>query len=55
VDLRSIVRAQLVSGGVAPEAIDDVAGCTVLRARASISYRRDGGVSGRLLSAIVAR
>ena len=55
VDLRSIVRAQLVSGGVAREAIDDVAGCTVHEPALYHSFRRDGGASGRLLSAIVAR
>jgi YfiH family protein len=54
VDLRRIVRAQLVAAGVDDDAIDDVAGCTVCEAAHFHSFRRDGARSGRLLSAIVA-
>ena len=53
VDLRRIVRAQLVAEGIEAAAIDDVRGCTVGDAARFHSYRRDGQVSGRLLSAIV--
>jgi len=55
IDLRSIVRAQLETAGVAPSAIDDVRGCTVHEHGLYHSFRRDGAESGRLLSAIVAR
>lgn len=51
-DLRRLVRAQLLAAGV--ERIDDVAGCTVGRPDLFFSYRRDGKVGGRHLSAIVA-
>lgn len=55
VDLRRLVRAKLVARGLAPEAIDDVAGCTVLEPERFFSFRRDGARSGRHLSAIVPR
>jgi len=55
VDLRTIVRAQLVAAGVADDAIEDVKGCTKCDATRFFSYRRDGQRSGRLLAAIVAR
>ena len=55
VDLRRIVRAQLISLGLSTDAIDDVPGCTVLDATRFFSFRRDGQASGRLLSAIVPR
>ncbi|MFO0760925.1 MAG: peptidoglycan editing factor PgeF [Byssovorax sp.] len=55
VDLRQIVHAQLEAAGVAPGSIDDVPGCTVCDKERFFSYRRDGQVGGRLLSAIVAR
>lgn len=55
VDLRRIVRAQLESLGIAPAAIDDVAGCTVSEPARFFSFRRDGARSGRHLSAIVPR
>lgn len=55
VDLRAILRAQLREAGLADDAIDDVAGCTVTDAELFFSYRRDGKVSGRLLSAIAVR
>lgn len=55
VDLRALVRAKLLSAGVSPGSVDDVAGCTVLDAARFFSFRRDGARSGRHLSAIVAR
>lgn len=55
VDLRPVVRAQLVAEGVDDAAIDDVAGCTRCDASRFFSFRRDGKVSGRMLAAIVAR
>lgn len=54
VDLRRLVRAQLLAAGLADGDIDDVPGCTVCDAARFFSYRRDGARSGRLLSAIVA-
>jgi YfiH family protein len=54
VDLRRIVRSQLVASGLAEDAIDDVAGCTKCDGARFFSYRRDRDKSGRLLSAIVA-
>jgi YfiH family protein len=53
VDLRRIVRAQLLGGGVAPSAVDDVLGCTVSEPQRFFSFRRDGEKSGRHLAAIV--
>jgi YfiH family protein len=53
VDLRRIVRAQLEAAGIDPAAIDDVRGCTVGDEERFHSYRRDGKIGGRLLSAIV--
>lgn len=53
IDLRKMVRAQLQAAGFAPEAIDDVFGCTVLDRELFYSFRRDGDRSGRMLSAIV--
>jgi YfiH family protein len=55
VDLRRIVRAQLVEIGVHTGSIEDVPGCTACDPARFHSYRRDGAESGRLLSAIVAR
>jgi copper oxidase (laccase) domain-containing protein len=55
VDLRRIVRAQLMSLGLEPSAIDDVWGCTVRDETQFFSFRRDGQASGRHLSAIVPR
>lgn len=55
VDLRRIARAKLTALGLAPHAIDDVPGCTVLDRARFFSYRRDGARSGRHLSAIVPR
>jgi hypothetical protein len=53
VNLRAIVRAQLEAEGLAATAIDDVRGCTVGDRERFHSFRRDGKVGGRLLSAIV--
>jgi YfiH family protein len=55
VNLRRIVRAQLVNAGVAEECIDDVDGCTVGDPDRFFSFRRDGRHSGRHLAAIVPR
>jgi len=55
VNLRRIIRAQLIDAGVVDTNIDDVHGCTVCRADRWFSYRRDGNRSGRMLAAIVAR
>lgn len=55
VDLRRIVRAQLLEAGVPEPSIDDVFGCTVTDPERFFSFRRDGGKSGRHLSAIVPR
>lgn len=55
VDLRRIIRGQLLELGLTGTAIDDVPGCTVLDAEDFFSFRRDGAHSGRHLSAIVPR
>lgn len=55
VDLRKMVRSQLVASGLNDEDIDDVEGCTVLDEAHFFSFRRDGNPSGRMLSAIVGR
>ena len=55
VDLRRIVRAQLVAEGVDASQIDDVRGCSVCDEARFFSFRRDAERSGRMLSAIVAR
>jgi hypothetical protein len=55
VDLRRIMEAQLVASGVARERIDHVRACTVCESDDFFSFRREGAVSGRLLSAIVPR
>jgi YfiH family protein len=53
VSLVRIVTAKLVALGVAPRDIDDVGGCTVLEPGRFFSFRRDGKIGGRHLSAIV--
>lgn len=55
VDLRKLVRAELVALGLVNDSVDDVPGCTVLEPERFFSFRRDGRESGRLLSAIVPR
>jgi purine-nucleoside/S-methyl-5'-thioadenosine phosphorylase / adenosine deaminase len=55
VDLRRMLRAELLVQGLAHSAIDDVWGCTVLEPARFFSFRRDGKASGRHLSAIVPR
>jgi polyphenol oxidase len=52
VNLRQIVRAQLASAGVLPHHVEDVVGCTHSDAERFFSFRRDGQISGRHLSAI---
>lgn len=54
VDLRSMVRAQLIAAGLTDEHIDNVPGCTVLEPNRFFSFRRDKNPSGRLLSLIIA-
>jgi hypothetical protein len=51
-DLRQIAKAQLHTAGVKPEQVEDVMGCTQLESDRFFSYRRDGKLSGRHLSAI---
>lgn len=55
VSLRQVAEAQLRALGLRPEHIDHVAGCTFTDATRFFSFRRDGKMSGRHLSAIVAR
>lgn len=55
VRLDNIVRAKLSALGLKPERIDDVGGCTASEGERFFSYRRDGKVGGRHLSAIVPR
>lgn len=55
IDLRLIVKTQLLESGVAARNIDDVAGCTHCNPTLYHSHRRDAERSGRLLSAIVVR
>jgi polyphenol oxidase len=55
VNLRRIIRAQLVQAGVDDAFIDDVPGCTVCNIERYFSFRRDAEKSGRMLAAIVAR
>lgn len=54
VDLRLMVRSQLLVAGLADHDIDDVFGCTHNEPERFFSFRRDKNPSGRLLSAIVA-
>jgi polyphenol oxidase len=53
VSLARIVTAKLVALGVAEADIDDVGGCTVREPDRCFSFRRDGKIGGRHLSAIV--
>jgi YfiH family protein len=53
VDLRAMLGAELEALGV--RRVDHVRGCTVCEADRYFSFRREGQVSGRMLSAIVAR
>jgi YfiH family protein len=55
VDLRAIVEDKLRASGVEPRSIDHVRGCTHCEGERFFSYRREGQVSGRLLSAIAVR
>jgi len=55
VDLRAVIRAQLLAAGLGAESIDDVRGCTSCDAERFFSFRRQGAESGRMLSAIVPR
>lgn len=55
VSLVRIVQGKLAALGIPAAAIDDVGGCTFSEPERFFSFRRDGRVSGRLLSAIVPR
>lgn len=55
VALVSIVRAKLVSLGIDASRVDDTGGCTASEPERFFSFRRDGKVGGRHLSAIVPR
>jgi YfiH family protein len=55
VSLVRIVGGKLAALGIPDASIDDVGGCTLTEAERFFSFRRDGRVSGRLLSAIVPR
>jgi YfiH family protein len=55
VSLVRIVTAKLVALGVDASRIDDVGGCTASEPARFFSFRRDGKVGGRHLSAIVPR
>lgn len=55
VDLRTILDAKLHALGIAQERIDHVRGCTVCDDDCFFSFRREGQVSGRMLSAIRVR
>ncbi|HEY3496195.1 MAG TPA: peptidoglycan editing factor PgeF [Polyangiaceae bacterium] len=55
VSLARIVRGKLLALGLREEHIDDVGGCTLSEPERFFSFRRDGKVGGRHLSAIVPR
>ncbi|MBM4362697.1 MAG: peptidoglycan editing factor PgeF [Deltaproteobacteria bacterium] len=55
VALGRVARAQLLSAGLAPAHVESVEGCTRSEPHRFFSFRRDGRVSGRHLSAIVPR
>jgi YfiH family protein len=55
VSLVRIVLGKLAALGIPAAAIDDVGGCTHSEPERFFSFRRDGRVSGRLLSAVVPR
>jgi len=55
VSLVRIVTAQLISLGIVASRIDDTGGCTQSEPDRFFSFRRDGKVGGRHLSAIVPR
>jgi YfiH family protein len=55
VNLRLATRGQLLAHGMPNSAVDDVFGCTNSDPLRFFSFRRDGKLSGRHLSAIVPR
>lgn len=55
VDLRFIVTQKLLALGLNEASVDQVGGCTWSEPERYFSFRRDGKVSGRHLSAIVPR
>lgn len=52
VDLVAMVRRQLIAGGVCPENVERVGGCTHTDAHRYFSYRRDGAGIGQHLAFI---
>jgi len=55
VSLARIVHAKLLALGLSETNVDDTGGCTVTEPERFYSFRRDGKIGGRHLSAIVAR
>ena len=55
VDLRRAIQMQLGALGLAPDDIENVAGCTKCDRTRFHSFRRDGSESGRHLAVVVAR
>lgn len=55
VSLARIVAGKLLALGLAESHIDDVGGCTLSEPERFFSFRRDGKIGGRHLSAIVPR
>jgi len=55
VSLVGIVRGKLAALGLRASSVDDVGGCTVTEPERFFSFRRDGKIGGRHLSAIVPR
>jgi YfiH family protein len=55
VDLGLAVRVQLTGAGLLADHVETLAGCTFGDPSRFFSYRRDGGVTGRHLAAIVPR
>jgi len=55
VDLALLVRGQLVQQGLPEDSIEDTGGCTFSESCRFFSFRRDGRLSGRHLSAICPR
>jgi copper oxidase (laccase) domain-containing protein len=54
-DLRRCVEAALLSAGIRPERIEQVAGCTSCDRSGHFSHRRDQGRTGRHLAFVASR
>ena len=52
VDLREINRRQLIAAGVDEEQLEVVGGCTACHAEDYFSFRRDRGMTGRMMAFI---